>query len=272
MRACAYKFVGVRIFRLLNKNGVYLSDFNLGFSLKIFALVQSISVMKMLAEQAEKNVLLALKEADEPGALTEEEFEDEGCDSNGKSYFFPNKYFSCGSSVGYEADEVKSEHKFLITQLTRRSAYLTIYGLFEHRIADCLKWMIGLTKSEKELKNKGLIEKAHYILEKVIGAKDIASVDHLTVVRNIMTHNDGTATGYNEILSMEDKRTPRQKRLLSAIGRVEGVQVNLFDGVIMDGAFLIYAISEFNRYATSLDAAIQTYHREQVCGGDGSVE
>lgn len=255
-----------KFFWLLNKNGVYLSNLNLVFSFNIFALAQSISVMKMLAEQAEKNVLLALKEADEPGAVTEDEFEDEGYDQYGESHPFTNKYYSCGSSVGYDADEVKSEHKFLITQLTRRSAYLTIFGLFEHRIGNCLKFMIDLTKNEEELKSMGAIEKAHYILKKTIGAKEIADVDHLTVVRNIMTHSDGTAKDYNEILSRKYKKTPREKRLLRAIDRVEGVRVTQFDGVIMDGTFLIYAISEFNRYATSLDAAIQTYLREQVNG------
>lgn len=243
-----------------------MSNLNLAFILNVFALTQSISVMKMLAEQAEKNVLLALKEADEPGAVKEDEFEDEGYDQYGESYPFTNKYYSCGSSVGYDADEVKSEHKFLITQLTRRSAYLTIFGLFEHRIGNCLRFMIDLTKNEEELKSMGAIEKAHYILKNAIGAKDVADVDHLTVVRNIMTHSDGTAKDYNEIRSRKYKKTSREKRLLKAIDRLEGVRVNQFDGVIMDGTFLIYAISEFNRYATSVDMAIQTYHREQVDG------
>lgn len=222
--------------------------------------------MKMLAEQAEKNVLLALKEADEPGAVTEEEFEDEGYDQCGESHPFTNKYYSCGSSVGYDADEVKLEHKFLITQLTRRSAYLTIFGLFEHRIGNCLKFMIDLTKNEEELKSKGTIEKVHYILKQSIGAKDIADVDHLTVVRNIMTHSDGTAKDYNEIRSRKYKKKPSEKRLLRAIDRLEGIRINQFNGLIMDGSFLIYAISEFNRYATNLDTAIQNYHREQVDG------
>lgn len=228
--------------------------------------------MKMLAEQAEKNVLLAVKEADEPGAVTEDEFEDEVYDQNGESYPYIKKYYSCGSSVGYDFDEVKSEYKLLITQLTRRSAYLTMFGLFEHRINNCLKFMIDLTKSEKELKGMGPIEKAHKILKKTIGAKGISDVDHLTVIRNIMIHNDGTASDYSEILSRKDKKTPHEKRLLRAVDRTEGVQVNHFDGIIMDEGFLMYAVSEFNRYATSLDAAIQTYHRAQTEESDGNVE
>ncbi|MNR67911.1 hypothetical protein D3C85_1921500 [compost metagenome] len=53
--------------------------------------------------------------------------------------------------------------------------------------------MIDLTKGEKELKGMGPIEKVHHILEKAIGVNDIPDVDHLTVIRNIITHNDGTA-------------------------------------------------------------------------------
>lgn len=154
--------------------------------------------MKMLAEQAEKNVLLAVKEADEPGAVTEEEFEDEVCDQYGESYPYTKKYYSCGSSVGYDLDEVKLEHKFLIAQLTRRSAYLTMFGLFEHRISNCLAYMVELTNFEKEkIKSMGAIEGAHEVLTKAIGAKGVSNVEHLKVIRNIMTHNDGVARDYN---------------------------------------------------------------------------
>ena len=249
-----------------------MANLNLIFSVNIFALTQSISVMKMLAEQAEKNVLLAVKEADEPGAVTEDEFEDEVCDEYGESYPYIKKYYSCGSSVGYDLDEVKFEYKFLITQLTRRSAYLTMFGLFEQRISNCLRFMIDLTKSEKDSKGMGAIEKTHHILKKTIGAKNIPDVDHLTVIRNIMIHNDGTAPSYNEILSSKGKKTYFEKRLLRAFGRAAGIEVNQFNGVIMDGAFLMYAVSEFNRYATSLDAAIQTYHREQAGESNRIVE
>ncbi|WP_225609336.1 hypothetical protein [Pseudomonas sp. PDM08] len=249
-----------------------MASLNLIFSLNIFALTQSISVMKMLAEQAEKNVLLVVKEADEPGAVTEDEFEDEVYDLNGESYTYTKKYYSCGSSVGYDFDEVKTEYKFLMTQLTRRSAYLTMFGLFEHRISRCLGFMIDLTKSEKEVKAMGAIEKAHTILKKTIGAKDIPDVDHLTVIRNIMIHNDGTASDYSEILARKDKKTHYERRLLRAVDRAEGVWVNHFNAIIMERGFLMYAVSEFNRYARSLDAAIQTYHKERTGESDGNVE
>lgn len=80
---------------------------NLGFvfSVKLFELTSSISIMKMLAEQAEKNVLLAVTAADEPDAVKEGEFDAEAYDENGESYPCTQTYYSCGSSIGYDYDE-----------------------------------------------------------------------------------------------------------------------------------------------------------------------
>lgn len=221
--------------------------------------------MKMLADQAEKNLSLAVVEADIPGGVTEYEYEDEVCDEYGISHPHQRTYYSCGSSVGYDYDDVKSEYKALITQLTRRSAYLTMFGLFEHRISKCLTFMVDLIKcDEREIKGKGPIEKAHVVLKKFIGGKGIPDVDHLTKIRNIMIHDDGVATDYKKILSKQGKKTPAEKRLLNAINRAKGVSVNYFDGVLMDGEFLMYAVNEFHRYITSLEAAVQTYHKEQA--------
>jgi len=218
--------------------------------------------MKMLAEQAEKNVLLAVQEADEPGAVEENEFEDERYDDNGDSYQYTRTYYSCGSSIGYDYDEVKEDYKFLITQLTRRSAFLTIFGLFEHRINDCLELMIRVAQYEKEMKSLGPIEKAHAILKKGLGKRNIDNVDHLTIIRNIMIHNDGNAPNYHKILAKKDKKTEYERRLMSAIKRTKEVKINDFNGIIMNREFLTYAVSEFDRYATSLEQAIQNYEVE----------
>ncbi|MCS3468988.1 hypothetical protein M2401_002726 [Pseudomonas sp. JUb42] len=56
-------------------------DFN--FSVQMWALSESISVLRMLAEQAEKNVALALKEADD--SIKEHEHEEETYDQYGES-------------------------------------------------------------------------------------------------------------------------------------------------------------------------------------------
>jgi len=115
------------------------------FSVKLFELTSSISIMKMLGEQAEKNVQLAVNAADESDAVEEGEFEEETYDENGESYPRTRTYYSCGSCVGYDDDEVRLEYKSLIADLIRRSAYLTMFGLFEHRISGCLDLMIRLS-------------------------------------------------------------------------------------------------------------------------------
>lgn len=237
---------------------------NLGiiFSVKLFELTSSISIMKMLAEQAEQNVLIAVKAADEPGAVKEGEFEEDAYDENEYSYSHTRTYYSCGSSVGYDHDEVKLEYKSLIAHLTRRSAFLTICGLFEHRIKECLELMTDLTQYRMNLEKMGPVEKAHTILKKGFGVNNIESVDHLTVIRNIMIHNDGQAAEYHNILRKTGRKTDREKRLLSAIKRASVVKINIFNGIVIDERFLPYAVAEFSRYATGLEQAIQNYHRQ----------
>lgn len=232
------------------------------FSVKFFELTSSISIMKMLAEQAEKNVQLAVNAADESDAVEEGDFEEEAYDENGESYPRTRTYYSCGSCVGYDDDEVRLEYKTLIADLTRRSAYLTMFGLFEHRISGCLDLMIRLSSFSDELKCKGPIEKAHTILKKGFDTRDIDDIDHLTMIRNIMIHNDGIATDYHKALCKKEKKTEFENRLVKAIERTEGVEVNPFNGIIVDERFLRYAAAEFNRYATALEQTIQSRHRQ----------
>lgn len=239
---------------------------NLGFvfSIKLYELTSSISIMEMLAEQAERNVVLAVNAADEPGAVKEGEFDAEAYDENGEGYPCTQIYYSCGSSVGNDYDEVKLEYKSLISSLTRRSAFLTMFGLFEHRINGCLEEMIRLSRFSGDLKCKGPIEKSHVILKKGFEARHIVDIDHLTIIRNIMIHNDGVATDYHKTIYKTEKKTEFEKRLLKAVERTEGVDVNTFNGLIVDERFLTYAVNEFNRYATELEEAIQNLHRQST--------
>ncbi|MFW8412099.1 hypothetical protein ACOIDN_28995, partial [Klebsiella pneumoniae] len=108
------------------------------FSLKLQEAISSISVMKMLVEQAEANISRALIDADKPEAVESGEFPEEQHHEDGRITTFPCTYYSCGSCFGYDEDEVRSKYKHLIAQLTRRSVFLTIFGLFEHRMVDCL--------------------------------------------------------------------------------------------------------------------------------------
>lgn len=228
----------------------------------LWAATSSIDIMRMLAEQAEKNIAIAVEEVNEPGAIKEGEYEDEAFDHYGESYTFMRAYYSCGACVGHDFEEVKLDYIRLTTQLTRRSAFLTMFGLFEHRINDCLQFMITLAKYSGEIKGKGPVEKIHYLMRSIYGCKNISDVDHLTKIRNIMIHNDGVATNYSEIFKRTNKKNSSEKRLLNAIRRSEGVVVNDLNEVLMSDSFLMYSVSEFKRYINGLGDLINTYYQQ----------
>lgn len=75
--------------------------------------------MKMLADQAENNVARAVKEVDLSGSVSEATFTDLRTAENGEEYEFERSWYSCGSCVGCDHSEVKTEYMHLIAQLTR---------------------------------------------------------------------------------------------------------------------------------------------------------
>lgn len=227
---------------------------------QLWEATSSVSIMRMLAEQAESNISRAIEEANLPGYVTEEVFLDEGFDRYGNIYQFDRTCYSCGSCVGYEPEEVKLEYIHLITQLTRRSAFLTIFGLFEHRMGKCLEYMIKISNHTAKLYG-GTIEKTHKVLTEYIGGNSIVDINHLTVIRNIMAHNDGVASNYNKISTQLNKKTDEQKKIIKAINKTKGkgIIVNRFDDVIMNDQFLMYSIDEMEQYIVGLEAAIKAY-------------
>ncbi|MGL5669276.1 MAG: hypothetical protein ACRDD9_24490 [Shewanella sp.] len=219
-----------------------------------------------MLSRLKKNVVRAIKEIDLIGAVTEGTYSDEVTNERGEDFTIVQTYYSCGSCIGYDHDEVKSEYIHLIAQLTRRSAFLTIFGLFEHRMSKCLELMMHLCEYTFESKKKlGVVEKTHYVLKNIIGGSDIADLDHLIVIRNIMAHNDGIATDYKEILVRKESKSDGEKRRVRAIRRAEddksGISVSYGNKILMDDIFLMYTVGEIQRYVDSLEAAVQTYYR-----------
>ena len=232
------------------------------FSLQLWGAKTSIAVMNMLAEQAEANIVRALSDADLPGAVSEGEYDDYHEDDEGNIYRYTVPYFTCGSCSGLDADEVKTEYKHLISQLTRRSAFLTMFGLFEHRMVECLDVMDRLSGEVTDKRFK-TVEDCHKRLTGTIGGKGIRDIDHLAAIRNIMAHNDGVAENYHNLLKSNAKKSETPKRDIRAINRAKnenaGITVNFFNGVLMDDQFLEYVVGEFNRYVSELDAAVRQY-------------
>lgn len=232
------------------------------FSLKLQEAISSIPVMKMLVEQAEANISRALIDADKPEAVESGEFPDEQHHEDGRITTFPFTYYSCGSCFGYDEDEVRSKYKHLIAQLTRRSVFLTIFGLFEHRMVDCLELMDDLSCKTTD-KTRKTVEDCHKRLKRNFGGESIKDVDHLAVIRNIMAHSDGVAEDYKTLSCKKTKKTENEKRLLRAIPRAmaenAGVSINMFNDILMDDRFLMYAVGEFERYINELNTAVRTY-------------
>ncbi|EIQ0568175.1 hypothetical protein LUL08_000834 [Escherichia coli] len=245
------------------------------FSVQLWGASSAIPVMRMLAEQAEHNVSRAVSDEMISSISDSGEFEEDDYDEDGRCTGTRlREWYSCGACVGYD-DEVVSEYKFLITQLTRRSAYLTIFGIFENRMNACLMLMAELTGTV--LKKRPSVELCHEYLTQKIGGAGIADVDHLTVIRNIMAHSDGIAEHYQEWLTSDVKLKDPQKRLIRALHRAQqpgaGISVTEYNNVNMDACFLNYAVDEFEHYTGKLEIAVRAYYEqsERLHATEGSA-
>jgi len=233
------------------------------FSVPLWEASSAISVMRMLTQQAEANIIREVKAADEPGSITEDIIEEFLEDEDGTNRQVSYTYYSCGSCVGNDVGEVKLEYVNLITQLTRRSAFLTIFALFEHRMSNCLELMIRLSGHTEELKG-GTIEKIHEMLTTIYGKKGVADVDHLTIIRNIMAHADGVAHEYHQRLKTTRAKKDSEKRQLRAICKAsEAVSVTCLNTVMLKDNFLIYAVDEISRYVEAVKTAVLEYHKNK---------
>jgi len=234
------------------------------FSIKLWEATSSIDVMKMLANQAETTITRSLSEADLPDAVTQGELEQDAVDEEGNWHSFMVPYFSCGSCSGYDAEEVREKYKHLISQLSRRSAFLTMFGLFENRMIGCLDVM-NILSGEVSNKVFKTLDDCHKKL-RTIGVQDIMDADHLAVIRNIMAHSDAVAVNYHALLKPNVKTSESQKRQIRGLHRAisdnAGISISDFNVVVMDERFLDYAVREFERYVTEVDAAIRNYQKQ----------
>lgn len=243
------------------------------FSVKLWEATSSIAVMRMLADQAETNIIRAVLDAELPGGVEEGQVEEDQEDEEGnwQSFFVP--YYTCGSCSGYSADEVIAQYKDLISQLTRRSAFLTMFGLFEHRIVGCLE-VLDKISGQATAKTFQKVEDCHRRLYERLADIGIMDVDHLAVIRNIMAHSDGVAENYHDLALPNVKLTGYQKRLIKAVPRAvtnnTGMTINERNVLSMDAHFLDYAVGEFERYITEVDAAIRLYHRHNSTFSPGT--
>lgn len=245
-----------------SKKGLNMARFPFFYSQVLWSATASISVMKMLAVQAEENVTRAVSEEVITRISSFGSYDEDRYDNSGNCIgAWQRDYFTCGSCYGHDENEVEAEYKYLITQLTRRSAYLTIFGIFEHRIIDCLKIMAELTG--KEVRKRPSVEDCHNLLTSEIGAKGIVDLNHLIAIRNVMAHSDGVAVNYDSLFERKDSLRGADRKFIDGVTRAVsgdcGISITMFNNLNMDGQFLDYAIGEFEQYAYKLEAAVHAY-------------
>lgn len=178
---------------------------NFFFGAKLWGAIASVPIMKMLAKQAEVNISRALIDADNPGAIESGEYEYKSNHEDGGGTTYQRTYYSCGSCVGYDVNEVKSEYKHLIAQPTHRSAFHTIFGLFEHHMVDWIKIIDQLSCKIKDKKYK-TVEDCHKRLKQSFGGENIKDIEHQSVIRNIMDHSNGTTDNYKVLSFKQTKK------------------------------------------------------------------
>jgi hypothetical protein len=209
--------------------------------------------MNMLAEQTESNILSAIDQITENEAIEEQVFEDEDTDQNGQAFQIRHTYYSFGPVSASDREDVIVEYSYLITQLMRRSAYLTIFGLFEARLNKILDMFENATG--KSSGHRKPIEDSQKLLDATFKDPKVESLNHLMVIRNICAHSDGLAENYNDMLEGNFKIEPKDRRILKAIERTNcnGININFMNAISIDHSFLPYAISEFERYLVHME-------------------
>lgn len=232
------------------------------FCAVVWEATASVGIMHELADQAEQSISRAVSQSLEPGAVKISEYDDVITDENGRDYFITRDCYVYGPCADLYEEDVLQEYNYLISQLTRRSAFLTIFGLFEYHMKQCLELMLSLTNYSGKL-NNGVIENTHTVLKKGIAGKGVQDVNHLIKLRNILAHENGAAVDYHLIKNKTCKKTGPENKLINAITRLarenSGVSVNDFNGVLMDDTFLTYAVNDINRYVKEMEQAIQAY-------------
>lgn len=239
-----------------------MAKFDFLFCAVVWEATASVSIMNELAEQSEQGISRAVSQSLEPGVVKISEYDDVITDEYGRDHFITRDCYIYGPCAAHCEEDVLQEYNYLISQLTRRSAFLTIFGLFEYHMKQCLELMVSISNYSGKL-NDGVIENAHNVLKKGISCKEIQDMNHLIKLRNILAHENGTAVNYHSIKNKSSKKTGPENKLLNAISRLtrenSGVTVNIYNGVLMDDRFLAYAVNDINRYVKAMEQAIQSY-------------
>ncbi|KAA6093785.1 MULTISPECIES: hypothetical protein [unclassified Pantoea] len=208
--------------------------------------------MMLLVEQTESVIAHTLSEIVGDSNVIVEQVSD--CAEDG-SEIMVDLYSYKGLS-GYDECDVKEDYGLLIEQLSRRSTFLTLFGLFEYHLEACGRLMAGMSGYSPpfdEMKN-GTVEKTHRLLKHILADEKkskSSNIEHLLIIRNLLAHNNG--------MILNDRR----KCLVRALRRIEndkgGVSSNTLS-IQLNAPFLPYVVSEFRRYHEQMESAIHSFY------------
>lgn len=213
----------------------------------------STNEMKTLAEHTEDSISRSLAGINQEGAIQYEQQLIEYDEEHSSLYEF---YHYKGVS-GDSESEVRLKYQLLISQLYRRSAFLTIFGKFEYHLNICLDKMLELSSSTETRvdRNKGIPARVHNILTSVItlGIQSpvIEDIDYLRVIRNHIAHHNGFITPSNE-----SKRLAIEKAQEAHI-----LELDSHNEIYLSETFLTHTVAEFERYILEMNTAVENYYK-----------
>ncbi|MDJ0042587.1 MULTISPECIES: hypothetical protein [Pantoea] len=208
--------------------------------------------MMLLVEQTESVIAHTLSDISNDSNVTVGqvfEYAEDG------SEMMVNLYSYKGLS-GYDESDVKEDYGLLIEQLSRRSTFLTLFGLFEYHLEACCRLMIAMSdySTPFEKMENGTVQKTHRLLKHILAEEKenkASNIEHLLIIRNLLAHNNG--------MILNDRR----KCLVRALRRIEndkgGVSSNTMS-IQLNASFLPYIVSEFRRYHEQMESAIHSFY------------
>ncbi|MFS7250313.1 hypothetical protein AB6869_14730 [Rahnella rivi] len=211
----------------------------------------SVNVMKILAEEIEGMINGAVEKIRKPGEVVYREIDIQ----IDEDICITEDIYSYKGIFSRHEEETIDEYIYKISQLGRRSAFLTIYGIFEYHLEECCKEIIDISKlplGYNDLKG-GTLEKINLVLSKVIFAEpspNKAIIEHLKSIRNTMAHNNGK-------LRPSDGAQRKALRAMQDINN--GLSLNEYNDINLGVDFLNFAINEFEIYYREIDNALNLY-------------
>lgn len=168
------------------------------------------------------------------------------------------EYYSYKEYYNRNFEDIDEMYMYTLPYLMRRSAFLTIYGMFEYNISKYCTTLIESIKFPLKLSDlaRGTIEKSDVFLTKIIGMKKINNRDNdnlksITQIRHLFTHMDG-------VVSPEDKKIKSAIEKLSKITDKNIISTEN-NSVSLGDNFLLFSISVIEKYFNEIERSVYYY-------------